>query len=151
MSLIKNFHIVFANDAQKAVIKAALADAGHVVEVAAKSAADDLVLALKASPVGTFIASEIATLKDSSLTGIEKMEQVVTNAIPTAITLFAAGGVAATAEQVEDAVRGAAQLVYNQTMSTTVPALAADATKIVEALTDQPAAAAAAAPIAQAA
>jgi len=134
MSLIPNFHIVFVNDAQKVIIKQALADAGQVVEVAAKSAADDLVLALKASPVGTFIASEIATLKDSSLTGLEKMEQVVAKAIPTAITLFAAGGVTTTAENVEDAVRGAAQLIYNQTMSTTVPALAADAEKMINAL-----------------
>lgn len=142
MSLIPGFHIVFANDAQKAIIKQALADAGHVVEVAAKSAADDLVLALKASPVGAFIVSEIATLKDASLTGAEKMEQVVAKAIPAAITLFAAGGVTKTAQEVEDVVRGAAQLVYNQTMSATVPALVADASAIVEAVIAPPAAAA---------
>ncbi len=143
MSLIPNFHIVFANDAQKAVIKQALADAGHVVEVAAKSAADDLVLALKASPVGAFIASEMATLKDSTLTGAEKFEQVVAKAIPAAITLFAAGGVTATAEQLEDTVHGAAQLIYNQTLSTTVPALVADASAIAEAVIAPPVAQAA--------
>ena len=143
MSLIKNFHIVFANDAQKAVIKAALADAGHVVEVAAESAGDKLVMALKATSVGTFIASEIATLKDASLSGAEKMEQVVQKAIPAAITLFAAGGVTKTALEVEDAVRGAAQLVYNDVMSTTVPALVADASAIAEAVIVPPVAQAA--------
>jgi hypothetical protein len=135
MSLIPDFHIVFLNDAQKAVVKQALADAGHVVEVAAKSAGDDLVLALKSTSVGTFIASEISTLKDASLTGLQKMEQVVEKAIPAAIALFAAGGVAKTAEEVEDAVRGAAQLIYNDTVSTTIPALAADVGKIVGAVT----------------
>ncbi len=133
MTLIPHFHIVFANDAQKAIIKQALADAGHVVELAAESAADDLVLALKKTTVGTFIASEIATLKDSTLTGLEKFEQVVEKAIPAAITLFAAGGVTKVAGEVEDAVRATVQLIYNQTTSTTVPALAADVGAIVTA------------------
>lgn len=134
MSLIKDFHIVFLNDAQKAVVKQALADAGHVVEVAAESAGDKLVLALKATTVGSFIASEIKVLKDASLTGLQKMEQVVEKAIPAAIALFAAGGVAKTAVEVEDAVRGAAQLIYNDTVSTTIPALAADGEKVIAAI-----------------
>lgn len=143
MSLIPGFHIVFANDAQKAVIKQALADAGHIVELDAKSAGDELVLALKGTSVGTFIAGEIATLKDATLTGAEKMEQVVAKAIPAAITLFAAGGVTKTAEEVADAVRATAQLVYNQTMSATVPALAADVSAIVSAVVAPPVAQAA--------
>ena len=141
--MFKNFHIVFANDAQEAVIKKALADAGHVVELAAESAGDKLVMALKATSVGTFIASEIATLKDATLTGAEKMEQVIAKAIPAAITLFAAGGVTKTAAEVADAVRATAQLVYNDTVSTTVPALAADASAIAEAVITPPVAAAA--------
>ncbi len=134
MSLFKNFHIVFANDAQKAIIKQALADAGHVVELEAESAGDKLVMERKATTVGTFIASEIATLKDATLTGAEKMEQVVQKAIPAAITLFAAGGVTKTALEVEDAVRATAQLVFNDTLSTTVPALVADASAIADAV-----------------
>jgi hypothetical protein len=146
MSLIKDFHIMFLNDAQKAVVKQALADAGHVVEVAAESAGDKLVLALKATSVGSFIASEIAILKDATISGAEKMEQVVAKAVPAAIALFAAGGVVKTALEVEDAVRGAAQLIFNDTLSTTVPALVADGEKVISAIvspaTAQPALAA---------
>ena len=59
MSLITNFHIAFPTDAQKAIVKQALAQAGNVVELAAGSAGDQLVLAPKVTTVGTLIASEI--------------------------------------------------------------------------------------------
>ena len=56
------------DDAQKVIVKQALSDAGHVVELAAERSGDQLVLALKGTSGGTFIASEITTLKDATLT-----------------------------------------------------------------------------------
>lgn len=133
MSLL-GIHILALNDAQHAIVKQALADAGHTVETAAISAGTKLVVALEGTSVGMFIKSEIETLKDSRLSGAEKFEQVVAKAIPEAITLFAAGGVTKTAFEVEDAVRATVQVVYNDTVSTTVPALAADAATIAAAV-----------------
>lgn len=110
---------------------AALSQAGHEVEHVAISAGDHLALALKRTAVGAAIAAAIADVKDAALSGPEKMEKVVADVLPTAVSFFSTGGVAAAEQEVSDAVRATAQLLYNDLQSTSVGKLVADAAHLL--------------------
>jgi hypothetical protein len=105
----------------------ALHAAGHAVETGALSAGQHAVAIIKANPIGALIAADIATLKDSTLSGSEKAAKVVASAVPLIATL-ASGGLVTLIASVEDTAREVVQSLYNDTIGATfgvVPAATA--------------------------
>ena len=111
----------------------ALHAAGHAIETGVISAGDHALAIIKANPIAALISTDIATLKDSTLSGAEKAEKVIANAIPL-ITTLATGGVVTLVASVEDTARLVVQSLYNDTIGA-----AASAAKVSEAAVAAPA------------
>uniref|UniRef100_UPI0035CA3244 hypothetical protein n=1 Tax=uncultured Sphingomonas sp. TaxID=158754 RepID=UPI0035CA3244 len=119
---MSKFFIGFLNAAQLV----ALHDAGHTIETGLVSAGDHALAIIKANPIGALISADIATLKDSSLSGVEKAAKVVASAIPL-IESLATGGVVTLVASVEDTARLVVQSLYNDTIGAVLKAATAAA------------------------
>lgn len=76
------------------------------------------VAALKQTPIGAAVASNIAAIESEALSGQQKFEAVVANTLPLIVSYVAQGGVKAVVDDVEDIGRALVQQVYNDTRST---------------------------------
>lgn len=101
----------------------ALHVAGHAIETGVVSAGQHAVAIIKANPIGALISADIATLKDSSLTGSDKAAKVVASAIPLIESLVAGGAVTLVAS-VEDTAREVVQSLFNDTIGAIEKAVA---------------------------
>lgn len=105
---------------------AALHDAGHIAEALVLSEPQKLVATLKTTSIGAAVTADIHTLKDSTLTGVQKFEQVVANTAPLILKYVTGGGSAIVADAA-DVARELVQSLYND-LTGAVKAAAAAAT-----------------------
>ena len=105
----------------------ALHQAGHVLAAPTQQA----VAALMQLPIAQTVASDIATLRDASLSGVEKFEKVVAKTAPALVELFAGKGVTKTVDEVFSIAREFVQTVFNATTSTTAGTVALDVLKLL--------------------
>lgn len=93
----------------------ALHAAGHTLKTGLVSVGQHAVAIIKANPIGALISADIATLRDSTLSGAEKADKVVASAVPLIESLIAGGAVTLVAS-VEDTAREVVQSLFNDTI-----------------------------------
>ncbi|UAK25510.1 hypothetical protein [Sphingomonas nostoxanthinifaciens] len=98
--------------------------AGHAVEQFALSETQKVVATLKTTSIGATVTADITALKDSTLTGAEKYEQVVANTAPLVLSYVTGGGLASLASDAADVARELVQSLYNDVASALKPAAA---------------------------
>lgn len=100
--------------------------AGKAVETFALSEGQKLVAAAKETFVGTAVTNIISALESNTMSGAEKMETVVTAAIPLVEKLVASGGIGALVTSVEDFALEFCQSAYNDFKAAAEKALGGD-------------------------
>ncbi|UAK24170.1 Pam3-gp28 family putative phage holin [Sphingomonas nostoxanthinifaciens] len=112
-NIMSKLFVGFLNSAQLTALHAA----GHAVEQFALSETQKVVATLKATSIGATVTADIKALKDSTLTGAEKFEQVVTNTAPLVLSYVTGGGLASLASDAADVARELVQSLYNDVAS----------------------------------
>lgn len=99
--------------------------AGQSVAAFALTEAQKAVAALKTTPIGAIVASDIAALKNARLTGAQKFELVVTNTMPKVVALVSTpGAVAIEIADVESVTRELVQSIFNDAASSKAATIA---------------------------
>lgn len=101
------------------------AGAAGLVKSLALSEAEKAVSVLKSSEIGAAVVKDIEAASSKTLTGREKFELVVTNAIPLVTRYAMRGGYRGALADAEDIARQLVQAVYNDAKSSTAGKVAA--------------------------
>lgn len=108
----------------KKIAKVFHSDSGNAVGEVALSEVQHAVAALKQTDIGKTVAADIKSLKDSTLSGTAKFEQVLGNTLPLIISYASGGGVSAVLTDVESIGRELVQSTFNDVASTKAGSIA---------------------------
>ena len=95
------------------------------------SEAAKIVAALKETHIGTAVANDVSALTNSTLTGAQKFESVVSTTIPLVLTYVTSGGIAAVESDVEGIAKSLVQTIYTDVADTGFGKIAAEFMKLL--------------------